>query len=57
LEEIELMNARDWSAWTTQASGELAGALTGVAPEEIDRMADAILAAGRGLCTGAGAKD
>ena len=48
------MNATDWVTWTHRASGELAAALTGVAPDEIDRMADEILAARRIVCAGMG---
>ena len=48
------MNATDWATWTHRASGELAAALTGVAPDEIDRMADEILAARRIVCAGMG---
>ena len=48
------MNASDWSAWTTRASDELAGALAGVSPDEIERMTEEIVAAGRILCSGAG---
>jgi 6-phospho-3-hexuloisomerase len=48
------MNATDWATWTNRASGELAAALTGVAPDEIDRMADEILAARRIVCAGMG---
>src|SRR5919112_1837229 len=48
------MNATDWAYWTHQASGELAAALSGVAPEEIDRMADEILAAQKIVCSGMG---
>lgn len=48
------MDATDWATWTHRASGELAAALTGVAPDEIDRMADEILAARRIVCAGMG---
>lgn len=48
------MNATDWADWTKRASGELAAALIGVAPDEIDRMADEILAARQIVCSGLG---
>jgi len=48
------MNATDWATWTNQASSELAAALIGVAPDEIDRMADEILTARRIVCSGLG---
>jgi 6-phospho-3-hexuloisomerase len=48
------MNEREWSDWTTRASDELAGALAGVSPAEIDRMADDILKARRIVCAGMG---
>ena len=50
----QAMNATDWATWTHRASGELAAALTGVAPDEIDRMADDIPAARRIVCAGMG---
>ena len=48
------MNAADWANWTHQASGELAAALNGIAPDEIDRMVDEILTARRIVCSGLG---
>jgi hypothetical protein len=48
------MNATDWAAWVDQASGELAAALMGVAPEEIDRMTGEILTARQIDCSGMG---
>lgn len=48
------MQQDDWQAWTARASDELALALAGVAPDEIDRMADALLNARRIVCVGAG---
>jgi 6-phospho-3-hexuloisomerase len=48
------MHATDWASWAKQASDELAAALNGVAPDEIDRMADEILAARRAVCAGMG---
>jgi 6-phospho-3-hexuloisomerase len=48
------MNVTDWADWTNQASSELAAALIGVAPDEIDRMADEILTARRIVCSGLG---
>jgi 6-phospho-3-hexuloisomerase len=48
------MNATDWAAWVDQASGELAAALMGVAPEEIDRMTGEILTARQIVCSGMG---
>jgi 6-phospho-3-hexuloisomerase len=48
------MNTREWADWTSTASNELAAALAGVAPGEIDRMADEILAARRIVCAGMG---
>src|SRR5215213_9246737 len=53
-EERPTMNVTDWADWTNQASSELAAALIGVAPNEIDRMADEILAARRIVCSGLG---
>ncbi|MDF3039940.1 MAG: putative 6-phospho-3-hexuloisomerase [Thermomicrobiales bacterium] len=49
-----MTNAADWSEWAERASGELAAALAGVAPDEMDRMADEILAARRIVCAGMG---
>jgi 6-phospho-3-hexuloisomerase len=48
------MQAGEWTDWTKRASDELAAALAGVAPDEIDRMADEILAAKRIVCAGLG---
>ena len=48
------MNANDWADWTNQATGELAAALAGVAPDEIDCMADEIVTARRIVCSGLG---
>jgi 6-phospho-3-hexuloisomerase len=48
------VNAREWTDRTSQASGELAAALAGVSPDEIERMADEILAANRIVCSGMG---
>jgi len=48
------MNTTNWAAWTNQASGELAAALLGVVPDEIDRMADEILTARQIVCSGLG---
>lgn len=50
----EAMTTREWSAWTARASQELADALAGVAPDQIDRMTEEILAAGRIVCFGVG---
>lgn len=44
----------DWPDWARRASGELAAALNGAAPGEMDRMADDILAARRIVCAGMG---
>ena len=48
------MNATDWSELANRASGELAAALRGVAPDEIDRMVDEIMTAQRVVCAGMG---
>jgi 6-phospho-3-hexuloisomerase len=48
------MRQEEWSDWATRASRELTGALQGVAPDEIDRMADELLAAKRIVCVGSG---
>jgi 6-phospho-3-hexuloisomerase len=48
------VNANDWADWTNQATGELAAALAGVAPDQIDRLADEILTARRIVCAGLG---
>jgi 6-phospho-3-hexuloisomerase len=49
-----MTKAAEWSEWAERASGELAAALSGVAPGEMDRMADEILAARRIVCAGMG---
>ena len=48
------MNATDWTKWANRASDELRTALMGVGPDEINRMADEILAARRIVCAGMG---
>jgi 6-phospho-3-hexuloisomerase len=48
------MRQEEWDDWVTRASGELAVALQSVAPGEIDRMTDELLAAKRIVCVGAG---
>lgn len=48
------MRQEEWSDWATRASGELSAALQGVAPEEIDRMVDELLAANRIVGVGVG---
>jgi 6-phospho-3-hexuloisomerase len=49
-----MTKAADWSEWAERASGDLAVALSGVAPGEMDRMADEILAARRIVGAGMG---
>ena len=49
-----MTHAADWPDWAQRASGELAAALGGVGPGEMERMADEILAARRVVCAGMG---